>query len=376
VTRIAHVTSGLDRHAAGVGVVVSALSGEQQSKGHEVRVFGLESPAWLEGDMDCWRGAPVEAFKVIAQPRSFGFSPGLASALESYDPEIVHLHGLWMYPARAVWNWHRRTGKPYIYSAHGMMSPVALAFSMWKKRLARHLFQDAALTRAAILHATTETEVDDFRRFGLRNRIVVVPLGIHETPVSVVPPEPYRRVLSLGRFHPQKGLDQLIKAWSQLEDQFPGWVLDLVGPGEGGHKAELEKLADRLSIQRVTFRSALHGVERDACMAGAELFVLPTRGENFALTVAESLMMETPVIATHGAPWPGLAREGCGWWIEYGVEALVSVLQEAMNLTDEQRLNLGKRGRDWMLRDYTWGAVADKMLDVYQDTIQGSHKTG
>jgi hypothetical protein len=28
------VTSGLDRQAAGVGVVVSALSAEQQAKGH------------------------------------------------------------------------------------------------------------------------------------------------------------------------------------------------------------------------------------------------------------------------------------------------------------------------------------------------------
>lgn len=376
MTRIAHVTSGLDRHAAGVGVVVSALSAEQQSKGHEVRVFGLESSAWLGGDKDCWRGAPADAFRVLGGSRSFGYAPGLARALARFDPEIVHLHGLWMYPALAVWRWHRRTGKPYVYSAHGMLSPVALGFSAWKKRIARHLFQDAALVRAAIVHATTETEAEEIRLFGLKNHIAVVPLGIHVTPVPVVPPEPFRRVLSLGRFHPQKGLDRLIEAWSRLEVQFPGWALDLVGPGEGGYMAELQKLAESLNLQRVTIRAPLHGAERDACMAAAELFVLPTRGENFALTVPESLMMETPVIATHGAPWPGLVREGCGWWIEHGVEPLVDALEEAMRLSDEQRLILGQRGRAWMLRDYAWEAVADKMLDVYQEAIQASHETG
>lgn len=376
VKRIAHVTSGLDRHAAGVGVVVSSLSKEQQSKGHEVRVFGLESSAWMEGDKDCWHGAPAEAFKVLGRPRSFGYAPDLARALARFDPDVVHLHGLWMYPARAVWEWHRRTGKPYVYSTHGMMSPVALTFSAWKKRIACHLFQDAALARAAILHATNETEAEEFRHFGLRNRIAVVPLGIHVNPVPIVPMEPFRRVLSLGRIHPKKGLDRLIEAWARIEEHFPGWALDLVGPDEGGHMAELQKLTDRLSVQRVTFRSPLYGVERDICMAAAELFVLPTRGENFALTVPESLMMETPVIATHGAPWRGLVREGCGWWIGHGVEPLVTALEEAMRLTDVQRRTLGKRGRAWMLREYAWASVTDKMLEVYQDAIHASHEIG
>lgn len=374
--RIAHVTSGLDRHAAGVGVVVTALSAEQQTKSHEVRVFGLGSSAWAEGDKDCWRGAPAEAFQVRGIPRSFGYAPDLEKALVRFDPDIVHLHGLWMYPALAVWRWQRVTGKPYVYSAHGMLSPVALAFSAWKKRIARLLFQDAALARAAILHATTETEVEEFRLFGLKNRIAVVPLGIHVTPVPVVPPEPFRRVLSLGRLHPKKGLDRLIEAWARLEDRFPGWELDLVGPDEGGHMTELRKLAERLNLNRVAIRPPLHGPDRDACMAGAELFVLPTRSENFALTVAESLMMATPVIATQGAPWPGLVKEGCGWWIEQGVEPLVRALEEAMSLSDDQRSALGQQGRAWMLRDYAWEAVSDRMLGAYEDAIHSSHGAG
>lgn len=374
VMRIAHVTSGLDRHAAGVGVVVSALSAEQHSKGHVVRVFGLESSAWLEGDKDRWRGAAAEAFRVRGLPRSFGYAPDLANALAGFDPDVVHVHGLWMYPALAVWRWHKRTGRPYVYSAHGMLTPVALGFSPWKKRIARLLFQDAALAGSTVMHATTETEAEEFRLFGLTNRIGVVPLGIHAASVPSHSVERYRRVLSLGRLHPKKGLDRLIQAWSKLEVQFPGWALELVGPDEGGHLAELKRLAEELKVRRVSFRPPLHGAERDACMAGAQLFVLPTRSENFALTVPESLMMETPVIATQGAPWPGLVREGCGWWIEQGVESLVTALDEAMRLTDAQRHALGQRGRAWMLRDYAWPTVADKMLDVYQDAIQVAHQ--
>lgn len=367
--RIAHVTSGLDRNAAGVGVVVSALSAEQQSKGHEVRVFGLASEAWMEGDDSRWQGAPTTVLRVASWPRSFGFAPHLLHTLLEFDPDVVHLHGLWMYPSLAVLRWHRRTGKPYIYSPHGMLSPVALSFSPWKKRVALFLFQDATLSHASVMHCTTETEARELRQLDLKNQIVVLPHGIQSTTVPLVEHDALRSVLSLGRFHPQKGLDRLIEAWCHLENRFPGWTLDLVGPDVRGHKSELEKLAAARNAQRITFRSPLHGAERDSCMAKAELFVLPTRGENFALTVAESLMMETPVIATYGAPWSGLVEEKCGWWIEQNVDTLIFTLDRAMSLTDEQRRVMGKRGRKWMLKDFSWHSIADRMLAIYQDAI-------
>ncbi|MFM2280437.1 MAG: hypothetical protein RLZZ444_2668 [Pseudomonadota bacterium] len=367
--RIAHVTSGLDRRAAGVGAVVEALSAEQHAKGHDVRVFGLDSPDWAKSDMLLWRGAPAEAFRTLGWPRSFGYAPGLARALSCFEPEIVHLHGLWMYPAVAVLHWHLVTSRPYVYSPHGMLSPVALSFSTRKKHIARTLFQNKALTQATMLHATAEAEAEELRHFGLTNPVSVVPLGINFAAVPTVVPGRSKRILALGRIHPVKNLGTLIEAWGRLETKFPGWSLEIVGPDEGGHRAELQALTARLHVQRVIFESAVLGPDRDACMAAADIFVLPTKSENFALTVAESLMMETPVIATHGAPWPGLVHEGCGWWIEQGIDPLVAALESAMSLTDEKRRAMGKRGRAWMLRDYTWPKVADRILAVYDDAI-------
>ncbi|PTR11623.1 glycosyltransferase involved in cell wall biosynthesis [Cereibacter azotoformans] len=349
-----------------------SLSAEQGLIGHEVRVFGLASKAWTDGDQDRWEGAQPSAFAVRGIPKSFGYAPELAAELTRFDPDVVHLHGLWMYPAFAVLRWHRMTGKPYIYSTHGMLSRVALGFSPIKKRIARLAFQDAALGQAAVLHATAEAEAEEIRSFGLRNPVSVVPLGIKPAVVPPVTPEQAKRVLTIGRIHPVKNLATLIEAWARLECKFPHWTLEIVGPDEGGHLAELQAMATRLEVRQLNFRPAVFGWERDKCMAGADLFVLPTKSENFALTVAESLMMETPVIATRGAPWPGLVRERCGWWIEQGVDPLVDALNAAMSLTDEQRSEMGRRGRAWMLRDYTWRSIADRMLAIYQAATRRS----
>ena len=80
----------------------------------------------------------------------------------------------------------------------------------------------------------------------------------------------------------------------------------------------------------------------------ADLFVLPTLNENFAMTVAEALAQGTPVISTKGAPWAELVSHGCGWWIDHGTEPLAAAMDEAMSI------ELGAacfNGRGWTCLD-------------------------
>jgi glycosyltransferase involved in cell wall biosynthesis len=83
------------------------------------------------------------------------------------------------------------------------------------------------------------------------------------------------------------------------------------------------------------------------------------------MTVAEALAAEIPVISTKGAPWAGLEREGCGWWIDHGVDPLAAALRHGMSLGDAERAAMGARGRAWMARDFGWDRVARDMDEVY-----------
>jgi ribosome-binding factor A len=93
-------------------------------------------------------------------------------------------------------------------------------------------------------------------------------------------------------------------------------------------------------------------------------------------TFAEALAAGTPVIATKGAPWHGLAREGCGWWIDHGVEPLVATLAEAMDMERGVLRAKGAKGRAWMKRDFSWDRVAHDMLAVYGWVCSGSGMPG
>jgi glycosyltransferase involved in cell wall biosynthesis len=180
----------------------------------------------------------------------------------------------------------------------------------------------------------------------------------------------------LGRIHPKKGLDRLVRAWARLEAAHPDWRLRIVGPDELGHAKELIALASEVKAQHVSVEKSVAGDAKIAAYQQANLFVLPTFNENFAVTVAEALAAGTPVIATKGAPWRALQSEGCGWWIDHGVDPLAAALASAMGMTREALQAMGARGRTWMARDFSWDRVANDMLDVYRWLVLGGEPPG
>jgi glycosyltransferase involved in cell wall biosynthesis len=230
------------------------------------------------------------------------------------------------------------------------------------------LVQGRVIRNTNCIHATSEQEYEEIRRFGLTNPIAIIPNGIDlpKLPAqSIAEPTAERVVLSLGRIHPKKGLVGLVHAWSKIEAAFPGWWLKIVGPAEVGHDNELRALATALGLTRVCIERPVYGPMRTAAYQEADVFVLPTLNENFGLTVAEALAAGTPTISTKGAPWSGLVTQRCGWWIDHGVEPLVAALTQSMTLPRAALKVMGNRGREWMVRDFSWERVAHNMIDVY-----------
>jgi glycosyltransferase involved in cell wall biosynthesis len=259
-----------------------------------------------------------------------------------------------------------------IHATRGMLGPGALRFSPNKKRLFSALLQNRALEAVTCFHATSQKEVDDIRARGLTAPIALIPNGIDVPDVPLLnecrPPErpDKRRLLYLGRVHPKKGLDKLVIAWGRLEAQFSAWELQIVGPSEIGYGDALRAQVKRLGLKRVVFHEGLFGREKEQAFRDADVFVLPTLDENFGMVVAESLANGTPVICTKGAPWKGLETHRCGWWIDHGVEPLAASLSQAMILPRSELKQMGARGRNWMIRDFSWTRIAADMELLYR----------
>lgn len=314
----------------------------------------------------------VKRFPLGWGPRRLGCSPAMARWLieqvRGGRVKVIHNHGLWMMP-NVYPGWARKAGDVrLVVSPRGTLSEWALNHHALRKRLFWRLFQAQTLERADCFHATAESEYEEVRRLGFRQPVAVIPNGIDVPPYEkpVKPSQSRRRLLYLGRIHKQKGIDLLLRAWRAVEPEHADWDLIIAGPDDGGYLEEMQRLAADLRLERVSFPGPVYGEEKLRMYRSADLYVLPTYSDNFAVTVAEALVAGTPAIVSKGAPWSGLQEEGAGWWVEIGVEPLVAALETALAQPPEVLRAMGARGRAWMVRDYSWKAIGQQMAAVYR----------
>lgn len=287
--------------------------------------------------------------------------------------DIYHANAIWTLPSHETRLAAQRQGKPFILAPHGMLYPEALRISSLKKRITLSLFQKKDLERADFLQATCEAELMHLREFGLKNPIAVVPNCLYMPTIPQVRQQenPIRRFAFVGRIHRIKNIDLLIEAWLKLEQKTKNAELLIVGDGDKEYGKELEQLAQSNKLNNIRFTGFLHSTALQSMIHTLDFQVLPSKSENFGMVVPEALIQGVPVIASKGTPWKELVTNRCGWWVESTVDALAQTIEQALQLDEAYRREMGERGRRLVLDNYLMDTVALKMKQLYESILTG-----
>jgi glycosyltransferase involved in cell wall biosynthesis len=145
------------------------------------------------------------------------------------------------------------------------------------------------------------------------------------------------------------------------------WEVIIAGYDENNHQQAVEHAVRDADLQSsFRFLGPVADDEKWDLYSTADLFVLPSFSENFGIVVVEALASGVPVITTRGTPWRDLIAHQCGWWVEPTVTGIYQALQEAVALSDRERIVMGESGRRLVEDKYSWPAIARQFLDVYQ----------
>jgi glycosyltransferase involved in cell wall biosynthesis len=373
---VLQVTESLNVRFGGIATAYAQLVNHLACAGVEVIALTVDPEAGDAGRVPLESRVRAMACRP-SRPRRLGYCAGMAKRLDTAPvPAVVHIHGLWRLHAAQVIRYAQRIGAPVVISPHGMLHAAARRQRAIVKRAARRLFQDAVLRRARCLHATAAEEADEIRRLGFDGPIAVIPWGVEAPPAraaradaaSVASPDS-RVVLFLGRFHPTKGLDVLLRAWALAHRRFPSSRLVLAGYDEADYRRRLVALAASLGVSAsTTFAGPVEGAAREALFADASVLVLPSPAENFGFVVPEALVRGIPVITTEGTPWSALAAEACGWWIPAGEEPLAAAISAALDQSPDALRAMGDRGRAFARTRFDWDRVSAAMIELYEWT--------
>jgi len=364
----------------GPPVAVHRLCAALRASGVDVRAATTDdsgrSRTAVEADRwTTWDGVPVFYGSRIGW--NGDLSPSLYRCInrEVGDADVVHVTAVYSWPTLSVALASKREGTPYIVSPRGSLAPAALVWRSWKKRLFNCAGGLAALQRASGFHATSEGEAADVRATVPRAHVCVVPNGTDVPDESellrlrAAGRDSY--TLFLGRLHPHKNPDLLLRAWAKASAAEASNQLVFAGPDVAGLGASLKRLArDRGCSERVHFAGPVEGEAKASLLARAKTVVLPSKSENFGNAVAEALAHGTPVVATRGTPWSELGPRRCGWWVDADEESLASAIRQALVLDEHESTEMGNRGRAWMAASFSWDSVAQKMATFYEQVLR------
>ena len=174
--------------------------------------------------------------------------------------------------------------------------------------------------------------------------------------------------LFLGRIHWKKGIENLIKAFSQTPElRDSDSVLKIAGKGSPAYVAELQKLVAELGMSdRIRFVGQVEGEAKQKLLANAFWTIMPSHTENFGLVVLESLAQNTPVVASKGSPWGSLETEKLGFWVDNSPEELSGTLVRIIRMDEAEYEGYRKRGRRFVRQNFDMSENIHTWSETYR----------
>jgi glycosyltransferase involved in cell wall biosynthesis len=364
------VSAWASRLGGGVFEAVVAHAALVRACGYEPVVVALED---AHSAADRARFGDTEVVTcAVSGPAMIGYAPDLGGALRGARLDLLHLHGIWMYPSLAASDWAAATGRPYVISPHGMLDPWITGRGKLKKAVARAAYEHRSWKRATLFHALTGREADDIARESGRRASVVIPNAIPAAANHSRTARP--AALYLGRIHPKKNIDALIDGWDLAADALRphGAELTIAGWGDPADVAALEgRLAARGETD-IRFVGPVYGEAKRALLSGARFVTLPSHSEGLPMVILEGWAAGTPAILSEHCNLPEGFAAGAA--IDCGTtpDKIAAALRSGFALTSPAWEAMSAAATALAASRFSPDAVAASWREIYSALLSGA----
>jgi glycosyltransferase involved in cell wall biosynthesis len=140
-----------------------------------------------------------------------------------------------------------------------------------------------------------------------------------------------------------------------------------------------QQIRDRIEqsalAARTTVTGFVKGDRKWGLLQDADVFVLPSAYENFGIAVAEAMAVGTPVVISREVYISNeIEASAAGWVCDRDLDSLTASLKDCL-ASAAKRAQRGENARQLVLREYQWPAIAQRMIQVYQDCLDRTAAT-
>lgn len=355
----------------------------------------LRTVSGVDVDVHCFGGRRNDGAFGYDTPQEFASANPALQALATDmliahhlgDVDLVHSH-TW-YANMAGHTAALLYGKPHVISAHSL-EPLrpwkaeqlggGYAISSWAEKTA----YEAASAIIAVSDGmrsdvlTSYPDVDPAKVVTIRNGVdtnewtpIIDPSVAQSFGITG------RYAIFVGRITRQKGLAHLLRAWSQVPDDY-GLVLCAGSADEVGIGAEFEELLTELQKIRKNvwwIKEMLPKPQLIPLLSGADLFLCPSIYEPLGIVNLEAMACQTAVLASRVGGIPEVVADGVtGRLVDYTTDSslfekdLASAISEMMSQPEKLR-EYGLAGRERAIREFGWDTVAKATIALYRSVL-------
>lgn len=401
--KIIHLISDISRINFGVWNVVIATFSHLRDMGHEPEIWYPETGEKVPDEI-----------KPFTMKRMEGGLRDAQSQIKNRIPQIVNQNNIFI--SHGTWSWATKTGYhakkygfPWIAVPHGMLESWAMQQNKFKKKLYFNFFEKRYLKKADAIMAVGKPESENLKKWFLNVHHIpngIIPVesyiskSVNPNEIDTDDPAPnpsinqsadqpdYRSThlrnhpitfLFLGRLHHKKGVLPLVKAW--LSSSLHGderYKLVIAGPDEG----ELPGLRAVLTAGSVKFYSSfehqasniiipgpVYGIEKQNFLLQSTFFILPSQSEGFPTSILEAMTHGCIPVFTEGCNFPEAFEAGVGVKVEFNERDIKNKLEELAAWPEKKRVELSKRAKDFVDRNYNWKDITERQAALYNEVI-------
>ena len=351
--RVLHVITSLAKSQGGPAVALPLLARALVNAGTEVTIITTDDDGRGKR-LPVPSGEPIQGAEGATylyfpkQTEFYRFSWPLTRWLWRHARhfDVIHVHALFTYTSTAAGWIARWRGVPYIVRPLGVLNRWGMENRRRRlKRWSTRLLELPILRGAASIHYTSQQEKAEAAAAGTGElRSVIIPLGIDTDSYQILPaPDAFysafpqaegrRIVLFLSRLDAKKGLDLLLPAFAEAARKHPDAMLVIAGSGDPAFVGALCETAKKsgLGADKLLWTGFIAGAEKNAALAAATVFVLPSYSENFGIAAAEALAAGVPCILTDQVAVATDAKESnAALVIACEVEALTEAIDKLL----------------------------------------------
>jgi glycosyltransferase involved in cell wall biosynthesis len=370
---------------------VSSLAEGLVRRGHEVTVLALNEDAGRPMEVPLRENVAVDGVSVFYFERRQSccdkvlqrftevarwepaFFKWCRAHLVSFD--CAHIQVGLLSPSGWLARFCQLKGIALAYHQRGNLDPRRFGRLKWLKAWYIRFREAPVLHRADVLFALSEREADVYRMWTRSRNVQHLPNGVDAAfwaeglteKLLASPQREFPQVVWSARWDLRKGPLEFIAMAKIVSQLHPKVRFLMIGPEHGSDLRVVAAAA--ADLDQLILLKGLNREERREHLQKADIFVLPTYGEGFSLSILEALAAGCVVLTTQAANFPELEGTSFGRILENEPEIFADAVIKIVSEPADASGLTSKRASEFARDQFDWSKITDRYVAIVKAKV-------